>query len=534
MKIRGARLRGARRLLRGSLLAALLAVACVLPAQAAKLHKGTFVLLRTADSVTLDPARAFDSESTLAVQQIYEGLVRVKSGKAQIEPALAESWSVSPDKLVWTFRMRKGVLFHDGSTLTARDAAQSITRQIDPKDPYHAPGMYTAQLLFENIAGAEALDDSTLRVHLRRPTASLLSSLASAQASVVSSKALARWGSALGEHPVGTGPFQFVEWTRGESLMLERNKVYWGPKARMERVVLRTLSDPGARFREFQAGRADALVNVMPSDLPLVEKVPGATVLRAPGLNIAYLGLNTQRGPLRKASVRRAVALALNRVLLVNLVYGHSAEPALSPLPPVLLDVRDQFPPQTLRGDVQKARAILAQEGLGHGFDAALLVMDTPRPYLPEPQRMAQAIRQSLSAVGIRVRIRTVPWAEYLAQVSRGEHEFCLSGWSYGDLNPHEFFRHKLGRGDLSKGVGSNVSLWSDKEFADLVTKAEATDSVAERTRLYRQILGVVAREAPLVPLAHMMSIIAVQSGVHGVVMQPTGAELRLSRVYKD
>jgi len=492
------------------------------------------VLLRTADSVSLDPARAFDSESTLAVQQMYEGLVRLKFNKTQIEPALAESWSVSPDMLTWTFRIRKGVFFHDGSPLTAKDAAMSITRQINSADPYHTPGMYTAQMLFENISGAEALDASTLRVQLRRPTSSLLSSLASPQACVVSSKALARWGATLGEHPVGTGPFQFVEWTKGGALVLARNNAYWGTKARMERVVLRVVPDAGTRFREFQAGRADALLNVTPSDLPLVEKVPGANVLRAPGLNIAYLGINTQRGPLRKAAVRRAVSLAINRVLLVNLVYGPSAEPALSPLPPVLLDVRHQFPPQTLRGDVRMAREILAKEGLKNGFDATLLVMDTPRPYLPEPQRMAQAIRQSLSAVGIRIRIRTVPWADYLAQIGLGEHEFCLSGWSYGDLNPHEFLRHKLGWGDLAKGVGSNVSLWHDKEFVDLVTKAEATASVAERTRLYQKMLGLVAREAPLVPLAHMMTIMAVQSGVHGLVLQPTGAELRLSRVYKD
>jgi peptide/nickel transport system substrate-binding protein len=512
---------------------ALLALPCG-GAQAADATKNTLVVMRSADSSSLDPALAYDSESTVVVAQIYEGLVRQKDGKPQLEPALAQSWSVSPDRLTWIFTLRKGVLFHDGSPLNAQAAALSIMRQVDPNNPYHAKRMHTSRLLFENIAGAEALDEYTLRVRLLRPAASLLLALAAAQASIVSPQALARWGAEFPNHPTGTGPFKFVEWTKGEAITLARNPAYWGPAAQVERVVFRPVPDAGTRFLEFQAGRADALCNITPSDLTLLDKIPGAKVLRAPGLNIAYLGINTQHGHLRRVAVRQAVALALDRVLLTKLVYGFAAEPALTPLPPAAMEGAMLPSPATLRGDVPRAKQLLAKEGLAGGFDALLLVMDTPRAYLPEPRRMAAAIKQSLAAVGIRVRIQTVAWANYLPQIARGEHDFCISGWQYSNPNPHEFFRQKLSWDDLSKGVGSNVSLWRNKRFEELVTLAESSPTAEARLRLNQQILQLVAQEAPLVPLAHMKDIIALRPGIRGLILQPSGAELRLSTARKD
>lgn len=504
------------------------------PALAAPAGKDTLTLLRSSDSVTLDPARAFDIESVQATTQIYEGLVRQKDTSSQIEPALAESWTISADGLSWTFHLRQGVFFHDGTPFNAQAAALSIMRQVDPGNPFHTPRMYTSRLLFENITRAEALDELTLRIILDRPTTSLLSSLAMAQAALVSPQAMARWGQELGSHPVGTGPFRFVEWNKGESVVLERNPAYWGKKARSSRLVLRAVPNEGARFREFQSGRADAMLGVTPPDLPLVDKIPGVKVLRGHGLNIAFLGMNTQRGHLRKTAVRQAVNLTLDRTLLVNLVFGYAAEPALSPIPQLIMDARDLLHPTALRSNVQKARQLLAKEGLAAGFDATLMVMDTPRAYLPEPQRMAQAIKQSLAAVGIRLRLVTVPWAGYLAQAGRGEHDFCLSGWEFESLSPHEFLRHKLSWDDLSKGTGSNVTFWRDKRFETLVTRAEAAQTEKERAQLYRQVLLLVAQEAPLVPLSHMNNIVALRPGVHGLSLQPFAADLRLTKVYKD
>lgn len=514
-----------------AVLSALLAALSLCPAAPARAadHHGTLVLLRGGDSITLDPARASDSESALVVGQICEGLVRMKDGSLQLEPALAESWTVSPDGLAWTFRLRRGVLFHDGSPMNAEAAAMSIMRQVDPAHRYSVPGMHTAKSLFEHVAGCDALDESTLRIRLFRPTASLLYSLAASQAPIVSPQALAKWGADIHSRPVGTGPFMFVEWRRGDSITLVRNPSYWGGAPRLERLVIRAIPDAGARFLEFQTRRADALTGIPPSDLPLLDKMPGVQLLRVAGLNIAYLSINTKRGPFRRAAVRRAVLLALDREALTRLVYGSSALAAASLLPPALRDTGFVADEASAKGDAAQARNLLAQEGLAQGFEAVLQVMDIPRPYLPEPRRMALAIRQALAGVGIRVRIVTVPWAEYVAQAAKGEHDLCLSGWTFDAPNPHEFLRYKLGWD--SRG---NFSHWRDEHFQALVNRAEASRDETERTALFRQAMRVVAAETPAVPLAHVRDTLALHQGVKGVTLQPTGATMRFTKAYRE
>lgn len=490
-------------------------------------QQNVLTLVRGGDSLTLDPAQASDSESALVVGQICEGLVRVKDGGLQVEPALAVSWTVSADGKEWTFRIRRGVSFHDGSPMNAQAAATAIMRQVDPTHPFHVPGMNTARSLFEHVAGAEALDDGTLRIRLTRPSASLLSSLAASQAPIVSPQALAKWGADIGSHPVGTGPFRFSEWRRGESITLVRSPDYWGGGPRLERLVFRTIPDAGARFLEFQTRRADAMTGIPPSDLPLLEKMPGAQLLRVAGLNIAFLAVNTQRGPLRKAAVRRAVALALDREALTRLVYGAAGIAAACVVPPALRDTGFVSDEPSPRGDQAQARRLLAQEGLAKGFDATLQVMDIPRPYLPEPRRMAQAIRQVLAGVGVRVRIVTVPWARYVDQAAKGEHDLCLTGWSFDAPNPHELLRYKLGWD--SRG---NFSLWRNDAFQTLVNRAEASRDEVERIALFRQALRLVGAEAPVVPLAHVRDTVALREGLKGVVLQPAGATIRFAKAH--
>ena len=490
-------------------------------------HDNSLTLVRGGDSLTLDPARATDSESTLVAGQVCEGLVRLKDGGIQVEPALAESWTVSPNGREWTFRIRPGVRFHDGSPMNAQAAALAIMRQVDPASPYRAAGMFTAQSLFEHVAGAEALDDSTLRVRLKQPSASFLYSLAAPMAAILSPLALARWGADIGSHPVGTGPFIFAEWRRGESITLVRNPDYWGGAPRLERLVVRTTPDAGARFLEFQTRHADALTGIPPSDLPLLEKMDGVQVLRAAGLNITYLAINTRHGHMRKVGVRRAVLLALDREALTRLVFGFAGLAAASVLPPALLSTGHPHEPPHQRGDAAQARRLLARAGLAGGFEVVLLVMDIPRPYLPEPLRMAQAIRQALAGVGIRARIVTVPWAEYVAVAAKGEYDLCLSGWTFDSPNPHEFLRYKLGW-----DTRGNFSHWENAAFQGLVNRAEASRDQGERSALLRQALHLVEAEAPAVPLAHVRDTVALSQGLRGVVLQPSGAAIRFAKGY--
>lgn len=515
----------------------LLALALVLAAGPAlaqvQASPATLVLARGGDSITLDPARSNDSESVLATGQIFEGLVRIKDDSLLVEPCLAESWQVADGGLTWTFRIRRGVVFHDGTPLTAQAAATTILRQIDPGHPFHVAGMYTAKSLFEHVVGAEALDESTLRVRVARPSVSLLASLAAPQAVIVSPQALAKWGPEVGQHPVGTGPFQFLEWRRGESVTLARNPNYWGGAPQLERLVLRNVPDAAARLQELQARRVDLITGLPPSLLALADKTPGARLLQVPGLNIAYIGINTQRGPFRKAGVRRAVALALDRESVVRLVYGSLGQPAAAMLPPAVLRHEGLPEAKPHKADPAQARRLLAQEGHPNGLDAVLQIMDIPRPYAPEPQRIGQAVKKSLAAAGIRVRVVTVPWGSYLARAGRGEHDLCLSGWNYDAPNAHEFLRYKLGWESVAEGKSGNVSLWRDSRFQALETSFGASPPGRERQDLLRRLLALVEAEVPAIPLAHVRDAVALRDTVQGVTLSPAGAFLRFAKARK-
>lgn len=352
-------------------------------------------------------------------------------------------------------------------------------------------------------------------------------SLASSQAAILSPAALARWGADVASHPVGTGPFILTEWRRGDSIILARNPDYWDGAPRLERLVIRTILNPVARFAEFQARRADAMTGIPPSDLPFLEKMPGTRVLSVAGLNIAYLAINTQRGQFRKPGVRRAVLLALDREALTRLVYGAAGHPAAFMLPPALMDTGFMADDIGARGDLAQARKLLEKEGLAGGFPATLQVMDIPRPYLPEPRRMAQAISQALAGIGIRVRIVTVPWARYVAQAAKGEYDLCLTGWSFDSPRPHGFLRYKLGWD--SPG---NYSNWRNERFQTLVNRAEASRDEGERGQMFQQALRLVAAEVPAVPLAHVRDTLALRESVKGVILLPTGAAIRFDKAY--
>ena len=185
------------------------------------------------------------------------------------------------------------------------------------------------------------------------------------------------------------------------------------------------------------------------------------------------------------------------------------------------------------RPDLASARRQLAEAGLGPGSVLSLLVMDIPRSYMPEPQRLAQVLRQSLEAVGLRVQVRTVPWVQFMSQAARGEHDLCLLGWVADTADPHEILRNLLGWDEIRQGQGSNVAFWKDERYQELVNRAETAQDPALRLDLYLQALRLVREEAPLLPLAHVQETVAVRQDVQGLVQQPAGAVLRFDKAYK-
>ncbi|HEY1585226.1 MAG TPA: ABC transporter substrate-binding protein, partial [Polyangia bacterium] len=283
-------------------------------------NDSTVLVGRGADAIALDPARITDSDSSEVTEQIFEHLVRYKQDSPEIEPSLAESWE-SPDGRVWTFHLRKNVRFHDGTPFDADAVVFSFDRQRDPHHPYHQEDFTYWENNFRNIQQIEAVDPYTVRITIERSFAPFLSNLATFPVSIVSPAAVRKWGPEFARHPVGTGPFRFVEWSPGERIMLAANPNYWGGAPKIQHLVFVNIRDPRQRLVALEGGAIDVAENLSPEDLQFVALHPELRLLHVAANNVGYLAMNTTHPPFDDVRVRRAVNYAINKTALVKLIY---------------------------------------------------------------------------------------------------------------------------------------------------------------------------------------------------------------------
>lgn len=489
---------------------------------------GTLIFGRGGDSVTLDPAHAVDGESFKIADNVFDTLVRYRLGSTEIEPALAKSWIISDDGLTYTFRLRAGVLFHDGAPLNAGAVVFSLLRQFDVQHPFHKTGgrylYWDAMGMSDIVSGVEALDGLTVRITLKRPEAPFLANLGMNFAAVVSPAAVKKYGAAFGSHPVGSGPFIFERWRKDDRIVLRANPAYWEGRPYLDRVMFRSIPDNSVRYLELRTGAIAMMDFPNPDDLPLIERDPKLKLLTQAGMNVGYLAMNVRRPPFDNPLVRRAVNHAINKQALIELVYAGRAQAAVNPLPPVVWGYADGVTPYAY--DPDRARQLLAEAGLPDGFRTTLWTMSAPRPYLPDGLKAAEAIRADLSKVGIEARIVSYEWGTYLAKTRNGEHDMCLLGWT-GDNGDPDNFLFIL----FDKTSNANVAFYRNDALQELLLRAKREGSRAERERLYRRAQEIIHRDAPWAPLAHAVQVIAARRRVEGFVLEPTGKR-RLYRTW--
>ncbi|MDP3427325.1 MAG: ABC transporter substrate-binding protein, partial [Humidesulfovibrio sp.] len=366
----------------------------------------------------LDPAKFLDNESAMVIENIFDGLVRYRDDSTLVEPALAASWSVSDDGLVYVFRLRAGVLFHDGTPFDAEAARFSLLRKIDPAHPYFRPQFSKMDDTLRGVRSVEALDAQTLRITLKGPDPLFLAALARHSAYIVSPTAVKALGEGFDHRPVGTGPFVFGSWLKAERIVLEPNPKYFGGAPKIDALVFKVVPDPLVRMLELRAGTIQAMDALTPEQQGEVRRNPALVLDSRPGLNVGYLAMNTTRAPLDNPKVRRAIAHAINRPALVKSIYRGLATPARTVVPPGMQGYNPAAPDSAY--DPALARKLLRQAGLPNGFATTLWAMPVSRPYMPQPDKIARFIQENLAAVGIRARIVTFDWATYLARVYAG------------------------------------------------------------------------------------------------------------------
>jgi peptide/nickel transport system substrate-binding protein len=435
-------------------------------------------------------------------------------------PGLAESWRTTADGLTWTFTLRRNITFHDGTPFNAEAVVFNFERWMYEHHPYHKGVFEYWKSMFGGFPGfvksVKAIDEFSVEFVLDKPMAPLLANLAMPMFAIASPTAIKKHADNYFKHPVGTGSFRFREWRKDDRIVLERNPEYWGEKALLDRVIFRSIVDNSARLLELQAGSIDLMEFLNPDDIPTVRSDANLQLILRPSMNVGYLWWNVEKEPFGRLDVRRAVAHAVNKRAIVEKLFGGIGVPAKNMLPPSLWGYNDAV--LDFEYDPAKARAYLAQAGLPNGFKTKLWAMPNPRPYMPQPTKIAEAIQADLKAVGIEAEIVTMDWATYLAKTREGEQDMYMLGWTGDNGDPDNFLYWFFGQKETR-------SRYYNARAAQLTGQAQAIFDQEERARLYREAQIVLKEDAANVPIAHTTPPLAAKTTVRGYIPHATGGE---------
>ncbi len=501
---------------------------------------GVLVFARSGDSVGLDPGRETDGESFYGSRQIFDTLVEFKPGTTEVQPALAESWEVSDDGLEFTFNLRPGVEFHDGTPLNADAVKFSFDRQMDENHPYydHGPWKYFSGMGMGSIIDEiVVVDDLTVKFVLTAPEAPFVANLAMDFAAIVSPTAVALYDEEFSSNPVGTGPFKLVSWTKDDSIVLEANKDYWGEGPYLDRLILRVIPDATARYLALKNGEVDVIDFPSAEDFELMEEDPNIELIQQPGLNVGYIAMNVDKEPFGDVRVRQAMNYAINRQEIIDGVYGSAGQVANNPIPPTIWSYNEDIEPYPY--DPEKARELLAEAGYPNGFSTDLWAMPVARPYNPNARRIAEIVQAQLAEIGVEIEIVSYDWGTYLnktdgtgSTTGTGEHSMAMLGWT-GDNGDPDNFIYLLLSADSAEIPAMNISYWRNQEFTDLTLQAKRIYDQDARAELYREAQVIFHEEAPWVPIAHSVVTVPVRTNVHNFVIYPTGSRV-FQRVWID
>jgi peptide/nickel transport system substrate-binding protein len=483
---------------------------------------GTLIWGRSGEINTLDPAKGVSAESLTVIASLFEGLVRYNDDFTGLEPNLAVSWEVSEDRKEWTFHLRKGISFHDGTPFNAHAVVFSFLRQMDPNHPFYPENIGYATYVFDQVEKVEASDDYTVIISLKRPYTPFLYSLTIPAAGIVSPTAVKRWGEAFEKNPVGTGSFRFEKWGSGKQVIVGKNTDYWATPPYLDRVIYEPIKISKDRLLELMIGAIQVMDDVSPEDINRIVRDKNLRLKRIPGLNLSYLAMNTEKKPFDQLKVRKAVNHAINKTNLVKLLYQGLAIPAANPFPPTIWGYNTDV--TGYEYNPQKAKTFLKEAGYPNGFQTTLWQMPVPRFYNPKPEKLAELVQANLAAVGIEARIiSSHDWKTYLKKGKSGEHELAFFGWGAEYADPDYFLYNLLDKDNAVKGRASNRAFFKHDRLHELLIKAQQISDQKERILLYHEAQVIIHEQAPIVPLAHVEEFLAIRKNVRGIVLDPRG-----------
>ena len=486
--------------------------------------KDTLIYARGVDSTSLDPITTTEGDTFKVTENIFDTLLDYGEQDTTVHPKLAKSWEVSADALTYTFKLQEGVKFHDGTDFNADAVVYNFDRWMNgdaDKFPYYT--MFGGYKADEGhvIKEVKAVDANTVQFVLKRPQAPFLKNLAMSPFGIASPAALKKYGDDFRSHPVGTGPFKFVEWKQNDRITLEKNADYWQkglPK--LNKVIFRVIPENTARLNALVNGEVDMMDGLNNSDSKTVTDNPNLQLIERPSMNVGYLGFTLTRKPFDNKLVRQALNHAIDKKSIIKAFYDGQAIPAKNPMPPSVEGYNDAV--EEYPYDLEKAKALLKEAGYPDGFEMDLWAMPVARLYMPEAQKVAEVIQESFSKIGVKAKIQSVDWATYLDKAAKGEFDSYMLGWTGDNGDPDNFLYTLLDKDSIG---ANNYSFYSNDQLHDILIKAQQETDQAKRNDLYKQAQEIIHEDAPWIPLVHSRPLSAASKDVINYLPHPTGSE---------
>ncbi|MBK4999612.1 ABC transporter substrate-binding protein [Pseudomonas sp. S31] len=476
-----------------------------------------------------------------SAETVFNRLTQFERGGTSVIPGLATKWEVSDDGKVYTFHLREGVKFHTtdyfkpSREFNADDVLFTFDRMRDKNHPFRKAyptefPYFTDMGMDQNIAQLEKLDEHTVRFTLNQVDAAFIQNLAMSFASIQSAEyadQLLKQGKAadINQKPIGTGPFVFSKYQKDAQIRFKGNKDYWQPDdVKIDNLIFAITTDASVRMQKLKKNECQVTLFPRPADIEPLKKDPKLQMPSQPGYNLGYIAYNVMDqikgsnvpNPLAELKVRQALDMAVNKPQIITSVYQGAGQLAVNAMPPTQwsYDTSVKDAPY----DPEKAKQLLKEAGIKEGTEITLWAMPVQRPYNPNAKLMAEMLQADWAKVGIKAKIVSYEWGEYIKRAKAGEVGAMLIGWSGDNGDPDNWLGTLFSCDALN---GNNFSKWCYKPYDDLIKQAKATTDQAKRTELYEKAQHIIKEQVPMTPIAHSTVYQPMSKQVQGFKISP-------------
>ncbi len=481
----------------------------------------TLVIGIAADPTGLDPEAVLNNTSGFIMATIYDSLVKYKPGTVEPAPGLAQSWAVSKDGLNYTFKLRTGVKFQDGTPFNADTYIQGINRLLDKSSPIYiyntGPVEGYIDFTYGAVTSVDKVDDHTVAFKLKQPNSPFITSLAMVWNGVISPTAAAKYGKDFRNHPLGSGPFVFREWKSRDSITLDANPAYWNGKPHVDHLIFKEYPDPQAALLALKSGDIQILGDVSSTVLPALQADKSIRLLTQPGLAVSGMGMPTDIPPFDNVKVRQALNYAVDRNAIDKALFKGFAVPMVSPMPASEWSFQPQQPPYTYNPAL--ARKLLAEAGVKTPLSIEFLTYNSPRGYNPAGPDLAVAIQGYLKKVGIDAQVRKLDMGAFLSTVRSGKYKnLFMVGWTGDNGDPDNIVCELYS----SRNPVDDTTRFHDPQVDKLCVQGLAESDHAKRVAIYQQVQKLVWQGAPWLFVNSVEQVRAIRNNVHGYRLNPT------------